>query len=133
MSREAYVARLAGKLGLAGLLIFGYIHGIYWGGGLKGWTGPGCAQEGCAPWQAILIDLSPIIVGALAVLFLIVGSILADEGIPQALVDSVRSGLSRPSRAELRERQRAERQRQLEVSIALLEMELGIGEHESRL
>ena len=132
MSREAYVARLAGKLVLASVLIFGYIHGIYWGGGLKGWTGPGCAQEGCMPWQAALIDLSPVILFGVIGVGGCVAMVLLDMEIPQAVAQHIRDGLSRPSRAELRERQRADRRRQLEVSIALLEMELGIGEHEHR-
>lgn len=129
MSREGWLARTGIKLLVVVLAIFGYVHGIYWAGGIKtGWTGPGCAQGGCMPWQAALIDFAPLILfGAV----LVVGGavlFLCEMEVPQAVFDFVLSGLARPSWAELREQQKAERQRRLGADIARLEVELGMRE-----
>ena len=129
MSREGWLARIVFRVLLVALAIFGYIHGIYWAGGIKaGWTGPGCAQDGCMPWQATMIDFAPLILFGV---FLVVGGtvlLLCEMDVPQTVARCARAGLARPSLAELRQRQRAERQRRLEADIARLEIELELRE-----
>ncbi len=125
MSRRAFGLRVV----LVGLLVTlgvgGYVHGIYWAGGINqpgnGWTGPGCqANGGCMPWQAFLIDFSPFFA-------------LFASGVGLALVVRGRNLWGRyqrlPSARQLRERHREEARWQLERDIARLEVELGIAEH----
>ena len=111
--RQAYVAKWVGALVLIGLAVAGYIHGFLWAEGVPGmraWVRRG----GAMPWQAALIDFSP--------LWIIIGSFWTWL-VSVAFVDGYRMLPKAPTKAERLAAKQAER----EATIARLERELGLG------
>lgn len=114
--RQAYVAKRLGIVALIGLALFGWIHGIYWAGGVSGmkaWA----AGKAAMPWEAALIDGAPVwlAVGGVPVFFgVLVLLNIADS--------AVRAYQRLPTKAEVA----ASRQAELEANIARLEWELGL-------
>ena len=112
--RQAYVAKWMGALVLIGLAVAGYIHGILWAEGVSGmraWEHGG----GGMPWQAVLIDLSP--------LWIIIGSCCT------WLVSAVFAyGYRMLPKSTTKAERLAAKQAEREDTIARLERELGLAE-----
>ena len=117
--RQAYVAKRVGVLVLIGLAIFGYIHGIYWAGGINqpgnNWL------HGNMPWQAGLIDFAPVFLAGAGIL--VTGGLVLGAEAWDALAAGYRKLPKAPTKAE----RLAARQAEREAIIARLERELGLG------
>ena len=109
--RQAYVAKRVGVLLLIGLAVVGYIHGIYWAGGINqpgnNWS------HGNMPWQAGLIDLAP--------LFILVGGAFVS-----AVTVPFLEGYRKLPKASAKTGRLAAKQAEREATIARLERELGL-------
>ena len=132
MTRRKFVTLWLLGIALGVLAIGGWIHGIYWAGGINqpgnGWTGPGCHGSGfgatCEPWQAVMIDFAPFwaAIATIAGLFGLYGGAYFVENVARRYREL-------PSAKERKARIEAERKAQLAWDIARLERELGLAEH----
>lgn len=111
--RQAYVAKRLTVLVLIGLAVAGWVHGIYWAGGINqpgnNWRGGG------VPWQAALIDFAPV--------WVLLGGMFASEGAAYFL-----EGYRRLPNVPAKEQRVAAKQAEREATIARLERELGLVE-----
>ena len=122
--RQAYVVKRLGVVLVIGLALFGWIHGIYWAGGINQ-PGNNWSHRDM-PWQAALIDLAPIwvlVVGTLGTMFALIGHDICDE-LGVTIISDYRSLPKAPTKAQKLAAKRAER----EATIARLEQELGLGD-----
>lgn len=120
--RQAYVAKRLGIVAVIGLALFGWVHGIYWAGGINQ---PGNSwHHGSAPWQAALIDFAPIwlcIAWLFGGMFVSIGAEIAEE-LGLTLWGGYKELPKAPTKAERLAAKQAER----EANIARLERELGL-------
>ena len=121
--RQAYVAKRLGALVLIGLALFGWIHGIYWAGGLRpAWTGSNLNHVQM-PNLAVLIDFGPILIPtALMGAFMLI-SMMVVSGFMV-----VQEGLDRYRRIPTKNAALAAKQAEREANIARLERELGLAD-----
>ena len=116
--RQAYVVKRLGVLVLIGLALFGWVHGIYWAGGLHpAWTGPHLNHVQM-PGLAVLIDFGPIVIPiglVIIAMTVILGWMVIQEG------------LDRYRRVPTKAAALAAKQAEREATIARLERELGLG------
>lgn len=116
--RQAYVAKRVGILLLIGLAVAGYVHGIYWAGGINqpgnNWL------HGNMPWQAGLIDFAPVFLAGAGIL--VTGGLVLGAEAWDALAAGYRKLPKAPTKAERLAAKQAER----EATIARLERELGL-------
>lgn len=120
--RQAYVAKRVGILLLIGLAVAGYIHGIYWAGGVNQ-PGNNWRQNGM-PWQAGMIDFAPLWVLGVGFTGFLLVVVLLD--VIAALRAPLWGGYRKLPKAPTKAQKLAAKQAEREAAIARLERELGL-------